>query len=165
MTQSNSPQVDPDKIQIIGIKLLSSKYETSQEFLKNPQPPAMTNVQIGHSPGVDLPNNVYVLKLEFILTGLNDTEEEIGLTASYSIHFAFKVENLNELVTQKDQEANIHKGLATTIISIAFSTARGIILERTQGTFFNGSILPIIRPTELIDHPDISDTGQITIKK
>lgn len=40
--------------------------------------------------------------------------------------------------------------LGTTLMGIVYSTARGIILERTQGTFFNGVILPVINPNKLI---------------
>jgi hypothetical protein len=35
-------------------------------------------------------------------------------------------------------------------MGIAFSTARGIVFDRTQGTFFGGVILPVIDPKKLI---------------
>jgi len=40
--------------------------------------------------------------------------------------------------------------LVATVMGILYSTARGIILERTRGTFFDGVILPVISPKDLV---------------
>jgi len=40
--------------------------------------------------------------------------------------------------------------MGATLAAIALSSVRGIILTRTQGTPFDGFILPIIDPKQLI---------------
>lgn len=41
-------------------------------------------------------------------------------------------------------------GLAASLVGLAYSTARGIILERTSGTILNGIIIPVIDPMKLL---------------
>lgn len=41
-------------------------------------------------------------------------------------------------------------GLLSSLLGIAFSTTRGIILNLTVGTFLNKFYLPIINPTEIV---------------
>lgn len=144
-------QVDPDKIHITGVRLLSANFESSDEFLKNPILPARTNVQIGQNTGLNLEKNLLVIKMEIILRGLNSEDSEVGLSARYLIHFAFTVDNLKELVQVQDNTSNIDSRLGATVLGIAYSTARGIVVERTQGSFFNGAILPVINPSSLLN--------------
>ncbi|MDI9553353.1 MAG: hypothetical protein QM232_06320, partial [Bacteroidota bacterium] len=43
------------------------------------------------------------------------------------------------------------KNLLATLLGIAFSTTRGIILTMTVGNFMNKFYLPIINPSEIIE--------------
>jgi hypothetical protein len=61
------------------------------------------------------------------------------------------VDNLKELVQIQGSISTIDGRLAATVLGIAYSTARGIVVERTQGTFFNGAILPVINPSSLLN--------------
>jgi len=49
-------------------------------------------------------------------------------------------------VIQFDANGNylLQDVLIHTLLSIAYSTSRGIVLSRTQGTLLNGVILPVI---------------------
>jgi len=40
--------------------------------------------------------------------------------------------------------------LAATLLGIAYSTSRGIIVEKTQNTFLGGIILPCIDPYKVL---------------
>jgi len=40
----------------------------------------------------------------------------------------------------------IDKNIGGTLLGIAYSTARGIVLERTQGSYLGGVVLPVIDP-------------------
>jgi hypothetical protein len=158
-------QVDPDKIHLIGLRLLGANYESSEEFLKNPVIPARTNVKIGQNTGLNLEKNLFVVKMEIILRGLHNDDSEVGLTARYLIEFAFTVDNLKELVQIQGDTSTIDSRLAATVLGIAYSTARGIVVERTQGTFFNGAILPVINPVSLVNAtPEPQDTSATTEK-
>ena len=77
-----------------------------------------------------------------------NTEEAEGY---FHIAFFFYVENL-EMLTQelKAGITEIHPGLANAIVSITYSTARGVILSRFQGTALCDFILPVINPNTLL---------------
>ena len=142
--KKETPKVIPEQIHVLGIRILESHFETTEEYRAKPLPPPRTNVQIGQLPAFDMEKLLYFVKLDLILTGLNEEDQPLGLSARYTINFAFKVDNLNELVKVEENNTLIDNFLAATIIGMSYSTARGIILERTQGTFFNGAILPVI---------------------
>jgi hypothetical protein len=63
------------------------------------------------------------------------------------IEFRFVVENFEDFVkVEEKDEIRIDAALAATLLAMAYSTARGIVFERTRGTFFDGVILPVIDP-------------------
>jgi len=49
------------------------------------------------------------------------------------------------------KEDSVDKKVLATLLGIAFSTVRGIIINRTIGSFINKFYLPIINPTEIIN--------------
>jgi hypothetical protein len=53
-------------------------------------------------------------------------------------------------IETKPKHLEIHSGLANAIASISYSTARGIILSRFQGTALREFILPVIDPNSLL---------------
>lgn len=158
--KNESSMVIPEKIHLLGIRILESHFETTDEYLTKPSPPVKTNVQVGQAPGFDMDNNIYFVKLDVILTGLNENEKPLGLNAQYVIHFAFQVDNLKELLHVENNNTTIDNRLGATIIGMAYSTARGIVLERTQGTFFNGAILPVINVGDFLKNTVPADQAE-----
>lgn len=78
------------------------------------------------------------------------------ISANFTIEFDFNIENLSDFRTVKEEspeEVNIHirKELGIKLMSIVYSTARGIILTRTAGTVLDGIILPVIDPESILD--------------
>jgi hypothetical protein len=143
-------KIIPDKIAILLIKLFKTNLNMSEDFLKNPLVIDNYKVNFGHDTDFDFESKTIRIRLEIMLDGLNDKEEMIGIHAEYGIEFHFYVDNLDEFVQDNEGKKVVDSILGTTLLSIAFSTSRGIILERTQGTYFEGVILPVIDPRELL---------------
>ena len=76
----------------------------------------------------------------------------MGIEGEYHIEFEYHVENLDDFVTggESNESKVVENILGATIAGISYSTARGIILNRTQATNFNGVLLPVINPADLL---------------
>lgn len=91
------------------------------------------------------------------INATNSDGISLNITGSYTHEFIFKIENLDELSQiSKDENGKeliqFEQGLVATILSIAYSTIRGIIFTRTQGTSLGTVILPVINPLLLIEN-------------
>ncbi len=75
-----------------------------------------------------------------------DSDTARGL---FELNFVYHIENLSELVEQKDQQVTIDAGLSNALASITYSTTRGILMTRFQGTSLANFILPVIDPNRL----------------
>lgn len=145
-------KIAPEKIQIISIKLLSSNLHTTNDFLdKNRHTLSHVRIDYAQNSSFDVKSKQVRIILNIHLIALNKENKEIGLSGEYELDFIIHVQNFEEFL-KKDKNDNfvIDSALGSTLMGIIYSTARGIILERTQGTFFNGVILPVINPNALM---------------
>jgi hypothetical protein len=78
-----------------------------------------------------------------------DNPSENTLT-SFHIDFHFHVSNMEECIDKKDENINIDAVMVSHLIAIAYSTSRGIIIERLYNTPYKHTILPIIDPYKLL---------------
>jgi len=143
-------KIIPEKILIYQIRIYKINLNLSDQFLLNPKKPENYSIQFGHENAVDFEAKAIRIRLETILDGMNDKDEKLGVHAEYGIEFHFHVDNLEDFVEENENGKQVDSVLGTTILSIAFSTSRGIIIERTQGTYLEGIILPVIDPKELL---------------
>lgn len=78
----------------------------------------------------------------------------------YQLEFVFKYEGLQEmLMSNEPYEATPHPHLGNAISSITYSTARGILMARFQGTAFSSFILPVINLNQLLTE-HVANKGQ-----
>lgn len=84
--------------------------------------------------------------------------EESVISANFTIEFDFIVTNLDDFRTVQNPDQSeenpiiiIQKDLGLALMSIVYSTARGIIMTRTAGTVLDGIILPVIDPESILE--------------
>ena len=152
--------IKPELIHLLRIHILSAEFKTSDTFRDQPQRP--TEVRFGFSR--DIANNLDLgrtrIRLTLLLDGLDDQGKELGLHASYGLEFHFKVDDFQDFVQSGTaDEKLVDARLGATLLGIAFSTARGLIYERTRGTFFDGAVLPVIDPYTFLLSEDESSKG------
>jgi hypothetical protein len=69
----------------------------------------------------------------------------------FTLIFIYRVENLEELaIEDKNKKLNLNPGLANALSSVTYSTSRGILITRLQGTALQNFVLPIINPNNLL---------------
>lgn len=139
-------KIDPNRISINSINLYKAKLEAEDSSV------LFDKVEFSFDPNsaFSLENKAVRLRLNIKIDAQNDKDMPVGLTAEYGIEFLFIIDNFDDFM-KKEKDDTVFDGLlGSTLMGIAFSTARGIILEQTKNTPFKGIILPVIDPKTLL---------------
>jgi hypothetical protein len=143
-------KVKPELISIFSMKVINSDIHPSELFLNKPVNPEGIKVGIAQETGFNSDEKNIRIRLNIHLDACDKEKNPIGLQADFGFEFQLHVENMDEIIEKKEDKTIIDGQFNATILSIAYSTARGILFERTCSTYFNGVILPVINPTILL---------------
>lgn len=71
--------------------------------------------------------------------------------AEFNFVYIYNLDNFDELIEfDKGSLSSINEHLMPSVAAISFSTSRGILMTRLQGTAMKDYILPIINPDDLL---------------
>lgn len=145
-------KVDAEKIHLLNIRILSGNIDGASD--------ADINAVVGHQynfelrTGLNPDDNIIGLQIMVAIEARDKSDKPLNVKGSYTHEIVFKVENLIDFLdkneTDEKPKYNIDAGLGSTLVSIAYSTVRGIIFTRTQGTSLGSVILPVIDPKKLM---------------
>ena len=143
-------KIDPNKILITSIKTLkgniNSTDEESEMIVKQYQ------IECTSESTVNIDEKLIRIIFKIDIFVIDESDEKTGTYASYTNEFIFLVDNLDKLTKLLDNGVvEIDVELSKTLLSISFSTSRGMIYNRTQGTILNGIILPVVNPNDLLN--------------
>ena len=123
---------------IVNLKTNSfSEQNLSEEEIQDFDP---NLVEFNIQPGFGFNKKLNLIKVNFVITYLYKKKEILKID----------VDTVFEFVKQDDLNLE-DKTILATVLGVSFSTIRGIILNRTIGSFMNKIYLPIINPTEIIE--------------
>lgn len=143
--------IRPELIAVTSIRILRSNINTTEEYMENPILHDGVEIKMGQVTAFNIEEKNVRIRLNLELNAKKNQNEQVGLTGEYLLEFVLHVDNLEEfLLENADKTKSIDNSLNSTLIGIIFSTARGIIFERTAATLLNGVILPVIAPSQLI---------------
>lgn len=142
--------IKPELIHLHSLKVYKTLVNASENYIDNPVEIKNISVQYAQNSAFNFEEKAIRIRLEILMLAVDGEDKEIGLNAEYGIEFHFVVENLDEFVEVEGDKKSISGMLGGTLMGIAYSTARGIVFDRTQGTHFKGVILPVIDPKELV---------------
>lgn len=82
-----------------------------------------------------------------------EDSNEININAKFDIAFLFTVENLEGLIikTEDSEVFTIDNDLITSLANLSYSTSRGIIYTKCQGTILKSVIIPILSTQNLLE--------------
>jgi hypothetical protein len=142
--------LQPDKIEIVDFKIIKGQINSPFDF-------EIEKVE-GHTFNVDFELGFNLedklVKADFsVNVETKSIEEEIEeAVGAFSFVYVFYVDNIEELTTlEKDQTVALHPSLGNALASITYSTSRGILMTRFQGTALSDFILPVINPNNLLE--------------
>ena len=142
--------LQPEKIEIVDFKIIKGQINSPFDFEKEKVDGHTFNVDF--ELGFNLEDKL--VKADFsvhVETKSNEDsiEEAVG---NFSFVYVFYVDNIEELTTlEKDETITIHPALGNALASITYSTSRGILMTRFQGTVLSDFILPVINPNDLLE--------------
>lgn len=145
--------IDPEKITLVDFKMIKGQVDTPENFDIS----KVVGHQLDKSFQLGFNLEDKMAKADFTVSIKTDSrgENESEATGSFHLIFIYRVENLEYLATPvKNNRLNLNPGLANALSSVTYSTSRGILLTRLQGTALQNFILPIINPNKLLHNKD-----------
>lgn len=142
---------DPTKITLIDFKTLKGQVETPENFDIS----KIAGFQLDNSLQLSFNLEDNLAKTDFTINIKTDSkgENEKESTGNFHLIYIYQVENLKELaIPEKNKNLNLNPGLANALSSVTYSTSRGILITRLQGTALQHFILPIINPNNLLSN-------------
>jgi hypothetical protein len=142
--------LQPEKIEIVNFKIIKGQINSPFDFENEKVAGHTFNVDF--ELGFNLEDKL--VKADFsvnVETKSNEDtiEEAVG---NFSFVYVFYVDNIEELTTlEKDETITVHPALGNALASITYSTSRGILMTRFQGTVLSDFILPVINPSDLLE--------------
>lgn len=147
-------KINPEAIHLLKVSVFKSLIERQEEFLDQPFiEPKNYSFSFAQKSTFNHEEKMVRIQLFILLKARGNNASNLGIQGEFGIEFNYKVDNLDNLCTKEDGKLYYDPFLGTTLISISYSTARGIILQQTQGSIISlsGVILPVMNPTELLN--------------
>jgi hypothetical protein len=141
-------KVEADKIEILGIRTLKGSIDAQTDAATDKIAGYKHNYEV--TAGLNIEEKIVGYLLGVQISAVDKEDIPLNIEGSYTHEIIFRVGNLDELVDITEGDHIIDAGLGSTLISIAYSTIRGIIFSRTQGTSLGLVILPVIDPKILM---------------
>ncbi len=146
----NTPKVIPDKIHIVEFKQIKFQVESYFEFNKTQLKGFETSLdfEIGFSAEEKLAKTDLKVEVKTDSAG-----SQTDISGFFHFAFIYAIDNFNELVKPAEAETkslDIDGELAITLVSITYSTVRGLLMAQLRGTDLEGFILKIVNPKELL---------------
>jgi hypothetical protein len=148
---SNVIQIIPEKIHINSIRILGGNISAEPSF--DTEMVSSYDVQYAINDELYLKQKSFKFILSIFINALSVNDAHLGAKGEYNIEYIFTIENLEDyIVPNKEPNSPVvlHTSLLHTLLSIVYSTSRGIVLSRTQGTSIDGVVLPVIDTTSLL---------------
>lgn len=138
-----------DKLSIVDFRIIKGEIDVdfsfSEKLIKNFQTDMTFDVTF------DAENNSLKADMGFTIVTNSDGKAEREAEAKFKFVYIYELENFGDLVEVKNGKiAIINEHLMPSVAAISFSTSRGILMTRLQGTAMKDYILPIINPDDLI---------------
>ncbi|MGI9191698.1 MAG: hypothetical protein ACR2IL_06205 [Chitinophagaceae bacterium] len=139
----------PEKITIVDFKMVKGQVDVPEDFDTNEvQGFNLENsLQLGFNLDDKLIKADFTINIETVSKANNNNQA----SGNFHLVFIYRIENLNELAKLDDKKLiELDPALANAISSLTYSTARGILITRLQGTALQNFMLPVINPSTLL---------------
>lgn len=142
-------QMEPQKIHIEKITAIKFLVDGPQEFVVEKIQGFNITSEVRLGFNIESKLAKAVLNFKITTDSKNENTEETICQLLYD--FFFRIENLDELACQEeDKSITLKDGIGGVLAGLAYSTLRGILIEKLAHTPLKDFILPVIDPTTLL---------------
>ena len=140
---------NPEKISILEYKYIKGQIDTPEDF--NIEKVKGHDLENTLQLGFNLDDKLAKADFFFNIQTKSSSDNQNEASGAFHLVFIYKIENIEELVSiSKEGHLEVNSWLGNALASITYSTSRGILLTRLQGTVFQNFILPVINPDNLL---------------
>jgi hypothetical protein len=138
-----------DKLHIREFRLIKGQIDSPFEFDK--EMVDGFHFEVGFEMSFDIENKLIKADFQASIETKPTEGYDQKATGYFEFAYIFEAENMNDLVIKKEDGGIMVDGaLANAISTISYSTSRGVLLTRFQGTALANFILPVFDPKKLI---------------
>lgn len=146
---SEEKRFDPEQMEMIEYKLLKGQIDAPEDFDQAviERHESSTSLELGFNLEESL---VRVI----ISTDIKTNSNKVNLqeaTGNFHLAYVYKVQNLHEWAQDNGEGIVCDPILANALSTSSYSTSRGILLTRLQGTALSQFILPVVNPKRLLE--------------
>ena len=142
--------LDPEKIRILDYRIIKGVIDTPLDFNQV----EITGFSSDVSFSMSFNLNDSLVKADFQVEVITQSDDGTdAATGSFHLIFIYLVENFEQLVSVDNlnkPQLDVHPDLSNALASVTYSTARGILMTRFQGTALDEFILPVIDPNSIL---------------
>lgn len=137
-----------EKLHFLSFEIQSAEIKSPFGF--NPELVIKHDFKLTWDMGFDMVGNIIKADLGVTVTTNSEGKQNEEAYGAFQIAAYYKLENLSEMVEEIGEDKKIDQVMASQIAAVTFSTSRGIIYTRFQGTVLRDFILPIVDPMEIL---------------
>ena len=147
--------ISPEKIHIREFKLVNGQVDSPFEFL----PGNIKSFKYDVDFNMGFNHEEELIKADFtVRVSTVSIEPSVEAFGTYHFVFIFHVESMGEHVQISNEAVDLNPYLGNAIASISYSTSRGILMSRFQGTVMKDFILPVVDPNLLLQNKQLQGT-------
>lgn len=150
-------KIDSDKLHLVDIKIIESSIVNKLELTDCSQIVLGYNIQIGVENSVDPEQKILKESFTIVLQAQDKEGKNLDLSGRYNIDLLFKVDNLDDFIKKENDQFIVDNELGITLISIAYSTCRGIVYAHSSGTALKGIVLPVVKPGNIMQESELKN--------
>jgi hypothetical protein len=148
VTQDNK-KFDAEKLIILEFKVIKGEVNANEDFDKTLV--SGHQVQTEFELGFNLELKRIRADLKLSIKSESDKKNKKEASAKFEFIYIFSFEDLSLFAQMNKQKTiDVDAILANTLASLSYSTSRGVLLTRLQGTAMQNFILPVINPANLL---------------
>lgn len=140
----------PEDITVVAINVFDFHIDADQEYVDQPKKVQGVELTVGKEIAYNLDKGMSRYRLFIESEGMDKKGLSLGLRCRIALEFHFQISSIEKYVREVSGSSKIDIALGYTLMSIAYSTARGILFEKTIGSYFKGIILPVVDPKEML---------------